>query len=242
MESLSNVWREWRGFILFVVLMMIVRSAVADWNQVPSGSMKPNILEGDRVIVNKIAYDLRVPFTFIRLDTWADPKRGEIITFDNPKDERLFIKRVIGLPGDVVELRQNHLFVNGTAATYEPLRADEIAQLPIPNAECYEFFYERIAGLSRVIMLDPQDSQTFSRPPQYCVRHRREGYDTFSATTVPPGNYLVLGDNRDDSGDFRLIGAVERWRILGRGHTVAFSVDSENYYLPRWDRFFIPLP
>ena len=241
MDSLSNIWREWRGFILFVALMLVVRSAVADWNQVPSGSMKTNILEGDRVIVNKVAYDLRVPFTFMRLESWADPKRGEIITFDNPKDERLFIKRVIGLPGDVVELRQNHLFVNGVAATYVPLRADEIAKLPIPNAECYEFFHETMSGLTRVIMLDPQDSQSFSRTPRYCVQHSQESYHTFPATTVPAGNYLVLGDNRDDSGDFRAIGPVERWRILGRGHTVAFSFDSENYYLPRLDRLFSPL-
>lgn len=242
MESLRNFWHEWRGFLLFVALMLVIRSAVADWNQVPSGSMKPNILEGDRIVVNKLAYDLRVPFTLIRLDHWADPQRGDVVTFDSPQDERLFVKRVIGTPGDVVELRANHLIVNGEAATYQPLRADEIVKLPTPHAECYQFFHESIAGQSHVIMLEPNDAPSFARLPSHCVVRQNVGYDTFGPVTVPPGNYLMLGDNRDDSGDFRMIGMVERRRVLGRAHAIAFSLDYEHYYLPRLDRFFVDLP
>ena len=63
-------WREWRGFVLFIVVMLLFRSAIADWNQVPTGSMIPSILEGDRIVVDKLAYDLRVPFTFVRLARW----------------------------------------------------------------------------------------------------------------------------------------------------------------------------
>ncbi len=239
MESVRNFWHEWRGFLLFVALMLVVRSAVADWNQVPSGSMKPNILEGDRIVVNKLAYDLRVPFTFLRIDQWSDPQRGEVVTFDSPMDERLFVKRVIGVPGDVVELRANRLFVNGEAATYQPLRADEIVKLPTPHPECHKFFHESIGGQSRVIMIEPSDQPSFARLPSHC-RIRNDVANTyFGPVTVPAGSYLMLGDNRDDSGDFRMIGMVARWRVLGRAHAIAFSVG--DYFLPRLDRFFVDL-
>ena len=75
--------REWRGFFIFLAIMLLFRSILADWNHVPSGSMLPNILIGDRVVVNKLAYDLRVPFTFIRLAHFGDPERGDIITFES---------------------------------------------------------------------------------------------------------------------------------------------------------------
>ena len=239
MESVRNFWHEWRGFLLFVALMLVVRSAVADWNQVPSGSMKPNILEGDRIVVNKLAYDLRVPFTFMRVDAWADPQRGDVVTFDSPLDERLFVKRVIGVPGDVVELRANKLFVNGVAATYQPLRADEIAKLPMQHPECHQFFHETIDGQSRVIMIEPSDEPSLSRPPAHCRLRHDVNNTYFPPVTVPEGSYLMLGDNRDDSGDYRMIGMVARWRVLGRAHAIAFSVG--DYYLPRLDRFFIDL-
>ena len=77
----------------------------------PSSSMLPSILIGDRVIVNKLAYDLRIPFTFTRIAQWADPERSDIVTFESPKDGRLMIKRVIGLPGDTVSLRNNQLII-----------------------------------------------------------------------------------------------------------------------------------
>ncbi|MCB1693964.1 MAG: signal peptidase I, partial [Pseudomonadales bacterium] len=106
-------WREWRTLIVFLAVMVVFRSAIADWNQVPSGSMQPTILEGDRVVVNKLAYDLKVPFTTWHIAEWDAPKRGEIVTFYSPKDERLLIKRVIGIPGDTIAMRNNQLFING---------------------------------------------------------------------------------------------------------------------------------
>ena len=99
-NGLIKAWREYRGFALFIVLMIIFRSALADWNVVPTGSMKPTILEGDRILVNKLAYDFKVPLTHISVYKFADPKRGDIVVFDSkPADTRL-VKRVIGLPGD----------------------------------------------------------------------------------------------------------------------------------------------
>lgn len=222
----SRFLREWRGFFLFVAIMLVFRSAIADWNDVPTASMKPAILIGDRVVVDKLAYDLRVPFTLRRIAHWDDPRRGDIVTFPSPLDERLFIKRVIGLPGDIVEMRDNRLTINGTAAQYEPLGAAEVARVPLPEAPQRLFFRERLGDTVHVIMLDPG---------------RRDAGQSFARVQVPANHYLVLGDNRDDSGDYRVIGFVARERMTGRAHAIAFSLDRERYWLPRGDRFFATL-
>src|SRR4026207_2310717 len=109
-EKSSKVWREWADPLLPILLITSAfRSAVADWNDVPTGSMKPTILEGDRIFVNKIAYDLRVPFTFLRPATPAAPQRPDIVVLGSPHDGRRLVKRVIGIPGDLVALEDNHL-------------------------------------------------------------------------------------------------------------------------------------
>src|SRR5437867_6033459 len=118
-------WRkEIRPLLVLALVLFSLRSSLADWNDVPTGSMKPTILEGDRVFVNKLAFDLKVPFTTWRLATWGEPKRGDIVVFFSPYDGIRLVKRVIGLPGDQIELRDNKLFVNGTAVDYRPLRAE----------------------------------------------------------------------------------------------------------------------
>jgi len=86
--------------------MAPLRSAVVDWNWVPTGSMKPTIMVGDLVFVNKLAYDLKVPFTRTRISTWAEPSRGDIAVLFSPSDGKRLVKRVIGLPGDTIEMRR----------------------------------------------------------------------------------------------------------------------------------------
>ncbi len=221
--GLGGFLREWRGFFIFVVLMVVFRSIIADWNHVPSGSMRPTLLVGDRVVVNKLAFDLRVPFTFIRLWQHAHPQRGDIITFESPKDQKLLIKRVIGVPGDRVELRNNFLWVNGVAATYQPLTDEETTPLQLPDAGDFQILLETSMGHSRITLRE------LRRIP---IRYR-----SFRPTDVPEGKYLVLGDNRDNSGDFREVGLVDRASVLGRAHSVAFSLEYDNYYLPRGGRF-----
>ena len=227
-DKLRKIWRDWRGFLMFVAVMLVFRSAIADWNQVPSGSMQPTILAGDRIVVDKLAYDLRVPFTLTRVSHWSAPARGDVVTFPSPVDDRLFVKRVIGVPRDVVELRRNRLTVNGIAATYEALTKGEVATLPIDVPPSYDVFRETLLGSSRVVMVRRS-------PPT-------PAYSSFGPVTVPEGGYLVLGDNRDNSGDFRRIGIVSRERVLGRAHAIAFSLNYDNYYLPRLRRFFTDLP
>src|SRR5512135_259732 len=113
--------REIRPLLLMALVVCSIRSSLADWNDVPSGSMRPTILEGDRVYVNKLAYDLKVPFTTWHIAEWSDPQRGDIVVFFSPHDGKRLVKRVIGLPGDVVELHRNALVINGQSVEYKPI-------------------------------------------------------------------------------------------------------------------------
>src|SRR5262245_8245371 len=116
------LWREWiRPAVVIAAIVFPFKSAIADWNWVPSGSMKPTILEGDLVLVNKLAYDLKVPFTLQRLARWDDPQRGDIVVFFSPHDGKRLVKRVIALPGDTLEMRNNVLLLNGKAMDYQAL-------------------------------------------------------------------------------------------------------------------------
>src|SRR5438445_9053118 len=127
LRSRARSWwrKEIRPLILLALVLLSIRSSLADWNDVPTGSMKPTILEGDRVYVNKLAYDLKVPFTTWHLAEWSHPQRGDIVVFFSPHDGKRLVKRVIGLPGDTIELRNNALVINGEPVTYQ-LIAEEL--------------------------------------------------------------------------------------------------------------------
>lgn len=200
-----------KAFLLFVVLMLIFRSALADWNTVPTGSMKPTILEGDRILVNKMAYDLRIPFTHTSIHKLADPVRGDIIVFDSKASEKRLVKRVIGVPGDIVEMRNNIVSINGDPLSYRHLAS---------NSESIDTV-EKLSAKEHVIRVHKTGS----------------AFSSFSAVEVPADTYLALGDNRDNSADSRVIGFVPRDEIVGRTQKVVMSLDYENYFIPRKDRF-----
>ncbi|HXU56843.1 MAG TPA: signal peptidase I [Casimicrobiaceae bacterium] len=215
-NGLRKVWREYRGLAVFLVLMAIFRSALADWNVVPTGSMKPTIVEGDRILVNKLAYDLKIPLTHISLHRFADPMRGDIVVFDSRAAATRLVKRVIGLPGDTVQMRDNRLTINGIAARYSGIEYE-------PDAT---FAIESYLNMSHRIELAPAGASRFS---------------TFGPVTVPRDHYLVLGDNRDNSADSRYYGFIPRDEIVGNAKTIVLSLDYDDYYIPRADRFFRPL-
>jgi signal peptidase I len=217
MAKLARLWRENRGIIMFLSLMFVFRSAVADWYQVPSGSMQPTIEIGDRVLVNKMAYDLRLPFTMVSLVKRADPERGDIVTFVSAVADDRLIKRVIGVPGDVIAMQNNVLTINGQQVNYSVQ-----AELAGENTV---LLTEQLGGLSHTVKL-----ATYAT-----------GRDSFEPVRVPQGHYLLLGDNRDNSADSRVIGFVPRHEITGRANTVLFSLDYDNYYLPRSERFLAAL-
>jgi signal peptidase I len=215
-SNFIKTWREYRGFVLFVVLMIMFRSALADWNTVPTGSMKPTIIEGDRILVNKLAYDFKVPLTHISIYKFADPGRGDIVIFDSKAADTRLVKRVIGLPGDTVEMRDNRLIINGIEAGYSS----------VEHVSDTAFEIESYPGMSHRIELAPTGGSRFA---------------TFGPVKVPQGRYLVLGDNRDNSADSRVYGFIPRDEIVGSAKTVVLSLDYDDYYIPRMDRFFRPL-
>ncbi|MDR3385997.1 MAG: signal peptidase I [Rudaea sp.] len=215
-----------KSLFVFFALMMIFRSALADWMYVPSGSMNPTIVEGDRILVDKQAYGLRIPFTTARLTKGSDPQRGDIVIFASPKDGITLVKRIVGLPGDTVEMRGERLFINGTAIDYTT--APGFADADLPQAtrdQDHLYATENLAGRPHPIMVLPQ----------------RQAIRSFGPTTVPPNQYLFLGDSRDNSEDSRYIGFVPRESIVGRAFKVAYSLDADRWYRPRMDRFLSPL-
>src|SRR5688572_20133699 len=155
----SRCWkRELRPLLIVALIMFSVRSSLADWNVVPSGSMQPTILEGDRIFVNKLAYDLKVPFTTWHIAEWDNPERGDVVIFYSPENGIRLVKRVMGVPGDVIELRRNQLFINGKAAEYEPLDPAvqrEVARQVGPEALGKEFAEESVQGLKHPMMKNP---------------------------------------------------------------------------------------
>jgi signal peptidase I len=212
--------RNNRSFLTFLLLFGLFRTAFADWNPIPSESMHPTLLDGDVVLVNRVAYDLKLPLTDISLVRIGEPQRGDVVTFHSPTDGTRLIKRLVGVPGDVIELRDDHLFVNAVEARY----AD-----PMTYREPHDYagstlavkLVETIDGSRREIQFLPQ------------LMARRN----FGPVVVPAGSYFFLGDNRDDSGDSRYIGFVPRRLLIGRAHRVLVSVDFKGDWMPRLQRF-----
>jgi signal peptidase I len=219
-------WREYRGLLLFLVLMCCFRSAWADWVYVPSGSMNPTILEGDRLLVDKHVYGLRVPFSLMHLTRGENPVRGDIIVFDSPQTGTSLVKRVIALPGDTVALDGERLFVNGVAARYAAGDRSETRSL-LNATRAHDPSLLRESGVmpEHDILLLPDRRQSLRVGP----------------VMVPLGTYFVLGDNRDNSADSRYIGFVPRRNIVGRATRVVVSLNPDHYYIPRSGRLFSSL-
>lgn len=216
-----RIWRDWlRPIILIVAIATSFRSAIADWNDVPTGSMKPTILEGDRIFVNKLAYDLRVPYTLLRLASWGHPKRGDIVVLYSPEDKTRLVKRVVGLPGDTVAMMGNRLIVDGRPVPYH---RDETPDSDINVTFPGRFVvFEDLGAVVHPVMLTPGAPSDSS----------------FGPVRIPENRYFVMGDNRDRSFDSRHFGFVERRAIVGHATAVAASVNPGRGFRPRWERFF----
>jgi len=221
-RALAHRWwqREIRPLLILATILFSIRSSLADWNVVPSGSMQPTILVGDRVLVNKLAYDLKVPFTTWHIAEWNNPQRGDIVVFFSPKDGTRLVKRVIGLPGDAVELRNDQLIINGHPVDYTTLAPEIPERLSGPERAHGIFATEQLPGRSHAIM-------ALSGVP---------AMRTFGPIHVSDGHYFMMGDDRDNSFDSRYFGTVDRGQIVGRVSSVVLSLDKSNYWLPRWSR------
>ena len=221
---------EWGGFIILLFGLFCFRSVIADWNAVPTGSMKPTIYEGDRIWVNKLAYGLRIPFTDIRVKNLGEPSRGEIVVFPEPRSGKRYIKRVIGVPGDVIKLSNNKILLNGDSLDYREFSDEEyesfenIPASTVTSRATKDFLKieETIDGKKHAVQFYYADS-------------------SYGPITVPEGKIFVMGDNRDESQDSRYIGLVDSNTLIGKATRVVWSHDYDDYYLLRKERFFKPI-
>ncbi|MCO4798678.1 MAG: signal peptidase I [Colwelliaceae bacterium] len=214
-KMLKKTWKENKSLIVFISFMLVFRSAVADWNDVPTGSMKPTIVEGDRILINKLAYDINMPFTQQSLVKLADPKVNDIIIFESKAANKRLVKRVIGVPGDIVSMNNNVLTINGMKLTYQVLSKNDDKQV-----------------LNEIINQSPHNIQ---------ITNTQSSLTSFNPVKVPKGYYLALGDNRNNSADSRVIGFVPRDEIIGRSSKVVLSFNYDNYFIPRSDRFLLDI-
>lgn len=211
--------RENKGFIVFLLTLGVFRSAIADWNPIPSASMHPNLLEGDVVFVNRVAYDLKVPLTDISVSRLGEPQRGDVVTFFSPQDRTRLIKRVAALPGDRVEIRDERLVINGKQAEYAVL-GDAVEHI------------DQVGDLQALQLQEQNASASYSIQVLPQVSAKRD----FGPVTVPQGQYLMLGDNRNNSRDSRFIGFVPRALLIGRAERILVSADITSNWMPRTER------
>jgi signal peptidase I len=181
--------------------------------------MRPNLLEGDVVFVNRLAFDLKIPLTDVVVARLGEPSRGDVVTFASPTDGTRLIKRILAVPGDVIEMRDDRLIVNGAQASYavagitrEPVHGQQLDAIHMD---------ETVGGTRQRIQVLPQ----------------KVALRSFGPVRIPADQFLMLGDNRDDSGDSRFIGLVPREKLIGRAERILVSADYQGNWMPRPDRF-----
>jgi len=210
----KSALRDWtEALFVAAILALIIRTFVVQAFKIPSGSMEDTLLIGDHLLVNKFIYGLQIPGIDGRFLTIREPQRGDIVVFEFPEDRgqsfwkrRDFIKRLIGIPGDTVEIRKKQVFVNG-----QPFRLPEEVHKDTT-------LFEGVSGC---------DAPTFPRA-QWCR-------DSMPPIKVPPGQYFMMGDNRDRSYDGRFWGFVSNAEIKGLAFIKYWSWDNESFR-PRWGR------
>ena len=233
---ISELFRTWGPAILIVLL---IRSVVAEPFRIPSGSMVPTLEIGDFILVSKFSYGIRVPFTQKVLVKLDEPKRGDVVVFGFPdQPSQAYIKRIVGLPGDVITTKSNTLYVNGAAQHQAP--ADTF---PFIDDKCdtvvLEQNTETIDGRSHLILTSANTAgdfgpKTYSGQKPDFVPGWRWPDDEFK---VPADTFFAMGDNRDNSSDSRVWGTVPRANLKGRAILVWLSWDHCNGKIPFLGRF-----
>ncbi len=199
----KNFSRATINNLMFILLLVLLRASVFGNYSVPTGSMNPTILEGDKFFSNKLAYGLKIPFTKTDIIKFSAPRRGDIIAFKYPGNESVrYTKRVVGVPGDTIALRDKRIILNGNELD---LRLIE----KTPESITY---WETLGTRS------------------YHVRHSylTTFLDDMKEITVPANSYFAMGDNRDNSSDSRVWGFVPEENIIGKIVFRWMSIDPES--------------
>ena len=211
---LRNFYIRHKQTLLIFLIVFAFRSSFADQYLVPSGSMEPGILVGDMIGVNKMAYDLKVPFSSFLIKKIDDPKRGDVVPFIWPGDNSsTFLKRLVGIPGDKIEIRNGFITINGNTLSIKQLKVQDPSK---------PFSYVENLGSKEFVV---------KRIPE----HFREETLSF---VVPENQYFFMGDNRDNSADSRVWGFVKREAIRGRVEFIIFNISSLKLF---YERFFSSL-
>jgi signal peptidase I len=214
----KSFYKEWiEPFLIAAVVALFIRQFVVEAFKIPSGSMIPTLTIGDHLLVNKFVYGPRIPFTDKRFFRWKEPKRGDIIVFKYPEnEEKNFIKRVIAVPGDKLEIKGGVLLINDRPVPIREVNGvrHESGMFGSPRV----FEEELGAGKHQIQYLHDQDDLNFS------------------PITIPPEKVFVMGDNRDNSQDSRIWGFVDFSKILGKALIIYWSWDGDNGRWLRWER------
>jgi len=207
-------WLEYTAsFFPVIAAVFLLRSFVIEPFKIPSGSMIPPLQIGDFILVNKYTYGIRLPIVNKKIVELNQPQRGDVMVFRYPKDESMdYIKRVIGVPGDVVKYDNKRLTVNGQPATYAP-QSDYLDGERLTYSKQYQ---ETLGNVTHNILNDADRPAYVSGPDDFPFRENCTYNQTGFTCKVPAGHYFMMGDNRDNSADSRYWGFVPDKNIVGK--------------------------
>lgn len=225
-----NRWREYlTTLILAVLCALFVRHFLITAYKVPTGSMQPSLKPGDFIFASRISYGIQSPISDQRWMT-SFPDRGDVVVFSYPNQPSVtYVKRVVGLPGDRVQIIKGRVVLNEEPLVYEKLSSTS-DERDNPSPDLFDIYREAIGEESwRVIFQKTPDEKDFG------------------PLVVPPGEVFLLGDNRDASDDSRYWGTVPMNQVVGRVTLIWLSLDwqkkwgGDRYPSVRWERVFSPV-
>ncbi len=215
-EVRGNAATEWiKSLVIAAVLFLVLKAFLIQTFVITSGSMETTLLVGDFLVVNRVALGSPIPFTGLRIPGYSAPHRWDVIVFDPPHEEGMkLVKRLVGMPGDTLAMKDQVLYVNGKAQD-EPW----VHTTDAPDDAAPEMAWQRD-------YLAPGVDPATYHPTR----------DNWGPLVVPPDRYFMMGDNRENSYDSRYWGMLERWRLDGRAEVIYFSYDKQSYKPFPWIR------